>query len=942
MRLVKKVKTNKLGRRIQSFVLTVALMVELMPGNVMTVRAEESSSTKLSVTAFATPEQLMSSDNFALHTDYTGVAQKVYFGTNGGRQQTWYIAGSDAADSIVLLCDPLLPMATGTMFENDDNNKTYSADWSCTYGTDPSEVYPNHYGASDLRGVLQGYTSNDNTEKFSAAEKELMLATKIYTDDVKRKKEDETDYTYYTEDVLYPAYGDTDMKNNHRYITVGTNSADSLNGGLKVSLISAPYNSGEKFWLRAPKYDNRVAALYAIPASFVSSDRVNREFLVVSAFRLNLSSVLFASAATAAIFDTAESGVIAKGSAMTLRLDGSNSGSTIAIGEVLYDADKGLILAKKDASAQAVALVVQGNDGTKDWYYSKTIDGTEWISTTDIGSALSITDISLLDCKIWLETTDATSSSLRYAVMAETGTFIDSVAITDIDTPVGGTALDTSAVSATAGLAKTDLTVAWTKDGEAAGETADYDTTYTAGITLTSAEKAAFVSGATATVNGNAATVTPNTDGTVTVTYDFTTEKRKLVSIAAPAVPENNRFTSEYTAENVLASTELGTTVQVTLEGTTEPVTVDMAVEWSLANDNNAEYDTTSSATNTFKWTVKGDAYDEYDTNDVTLEGTVDIKNACTEHMDEDTDGKCDTCSKYMDNIGARLVGHSLTLDGSVGVNFYMELSSEVRSDSSAYMEFTLPGGKTSTVKVSEAPTEVISGTTYYKFKCQVNATAMTDTITAQIKSTVGNSKVYEYTVKEYADYLFEHKNENTEFAKAAALIEAMVNYGSYAQIYAGYNTEKLAVGDVNNLKSLDDVGISEYYEPSIYETKVQFAGANLSLLSTTTLRMYFQLIDVEANEVQFGYQGQLLEMKQSGDYYYVELVGIPASKLDDEFRIDVLGGSTNFVVTYTPMAYCTSVVHRETTETRTEDLKNLIKALVLYNRAADAYISED
>lgn len=312
------------------------------------------------------------------------------------------------------------------------------------------------------------------------------------------------------------------------------------------------------------------------------------------------------------------------------------------------------------------------------------------------------------------------------------------------------------------------------------------------------------------------------------------------------------------------------------------------------------------------------------------------------DHTDGDEDGKCDTCSKYMDNIGARLVGHSLTLDGSVGVNFYMELSSEVISDSSAYMEFTLPGGKTSTVKVSEAPTEVISGTTYYKFKCQVNATAMTDTITAQIKSTVGNSKVYEYTVKEYADYLFAHKDESTEFAEAAELIEAMVNYGSYAQIYAGYNTENLAVGDAKNLKSLDDVWISRYYEPSPYETKVQFAGANLSLLSTTTLRMYFKITDIDAESVLIGYQGQELEKTQSGDYYYVELVGIPASKLDDEFCIDVGDGSTYFIVTYTPMAYCTSVVHRETTETRTEDLKNLIKALVLYNRAADAYISEN
>ena len=37
---MKKVKINKLGRRILSFVLTVALMVGLMPGNILTVSAE--------------------------------------------------------------------------------------------------------------------------------------------------------------------------------------------------------------------------------------------------------------------------------------------------------------------------------------------------------------------------------------------------------------------------------------------------------------------------------------------------------------------------------------------------------------------------------------------------------------------------------------------------------------------------------------------------------------------------------------------------------------------------------------------------------------------------------------------------------------------------------------------------------------------------------------
>ena len=59
---MKNVKPNNLGGRILSALLTVALVVGLMPGNMPTVKAEEIPSKPLSVTAFATPEQLMSSD----------------------------------------------------------------------------------------------------------------------------------------------------------------------------------------------------------------------------------------------------------------------------------------------------------------------------------------------------------------------------------------------------------------------------------------------------------------------------------------------------------------------------------------------------------------------------------------------------------------------------------------------------------------------------------------------------------------------------------------------------------------------------------------------------------------------------------------------------------------------------------------------------------------
>ena len=58
-------------------------------------------------------------------------------------------------------------------------------------------------------------------------------------------------------------------------------------------------------------------------------------------------------------------------------------------------------------------------------------------------------------------------------------------------------------------------------------------------------------------------------------------------------------------------------------------------------------------------------------------------------------------CIKAYTSDGAKteensenLQGYTLTLDGSIGVNFYMDLSNEFAADD-AYMEFSLPNGDT-------------------------------------------------------------------------------------------------------------------------------------------------------------------------------------------------------------------------------------------------------
>ena len=138
----------------------------------------------------------------------------------------------------------------------------------------------------------------------------------------------------------------------------------------------------------------------AVTRSMVGADGV---VMLVPAFELNLSPVLFASAVKAASSKDAGAGTIADGTAMSLRLDGAGK----AIGTLEYDGVAGRIVARKDENAEgAVSLVVQGKDGDRDWYYSVPAGETTVVTKKQIQDTCSIsTEIEFAKCKIWLETT---------------------------------------------------------------------------------------------------------------------------------------------------------------------------------------------------------------------------------------------------------------------------------------------------------------------------------------------------------------------------------------------------------------------------------------------------------------------------------------------------------------------------------------------------------
>lgn len=584
-----------------AFVLTFAMIAGLVPamsGGANTVQAATGSGTEPSVTAYATKAQLMG-DTFK--PDANGNATttgKLVFGKNSkGNPQEWYILGADSGvsggkDNTIIFAAS--PIETEQKFNSNTNNKTYNYEANTGYGDNSGniEVYPNHYGASELRDTLQGMATN--TSYFTSAEQGLMNATTVTTKDTKNSS-----VTYTTTDKLYALQGDFD---NDQYLRAGTDDSTVL---AKKSY----WRNGDWIWLRSPYGSGGNRALLAIPGHYVDERGVYYVFAVQPASNLNLSSVLFASVATAASFDTVEARTIADGTAMTLRLDGTGKD----IGTATYNTTTGDIKAVKGATSQTVALVVQGNDGTNNWYYSKKITGTDVVNVSDIvAESNTPASIDLSACKIWLEITE---DNVTYAVNATETVVseISSVAITDIATPVSNTALDAEASCVTEGVSSTTPQITWTPSDSTAG----YNTSYTASITLTAATGYEFTDSTTATVSGNNATsITKNTDGTLTVTYDFpATAKDKLISITAP---------QSITVANGTAYSDMNlpATLSIVTEGNTE---TSAPVEWNTTTPANGSYvpSVLTEQTVTLTGTVK--CPDSIDDNGITLTTTITI-----------------------------------------------------------------------------------------------------------------------------------------------------------------------------------------------------------------------------------------------------------------------------------------------------------------------------
>lgn len=377
-----------------SFLLVSAMVLTMFPTFSTSVHAEENQSPTKE--QFSTVEELKNYDT----NDNDGVKNpaKVYFGNNN---QQWWIAGSQSNDSITLFSASSMK-DDGQFESNYMDNKTYDDKWNCTYpDREPAEVFPNHYGASYIRNVT---LKEMEASFFTSSEQALINETTIYTDDTKNNS------VYSTTDKLYLAYGDQE---DDKHITVGKNSANDLNDGLRIDPSYWGKSVLELFWIRSPFVSNDdpndgSSVLTAWPSKnnpAFNGARTSNVEKIRPAFELNSSTILFASAVPSATStgnltsqDTDGDG------AFTLRYDAGKYSKNLGSAVISYDESKVILTDVPNGTY----LVAQNSNGA----YAKQITNETEVSAS--GMNLD----SFANCKIWLETTD-TANRITYAALAE-------------------------------------------------------------------------------------------------------------------------------------------------------------------------------------------------------------------------------------------------------------------------------------------------------------------------------------------------------------------------------------------------------------------------------------------------------------------------------------------------------------------------------------------
>ncbi len=306
------------------------------------------------------------------------------------------------------------------------------------------------------------------------------------------------------------------------------------------------------------------------------------------------------------------------------------------------------------------------------------------------------------------------------------------------------------------------------------------------------------------------------------------------------------------------------------------------------------------------------------------------------------------------------IAGHSITLDGNIGINFYIDPSAAGLNPGesgtiTANFDWTIEGPR---VEVSaQSKTVNVTPQNYtrvgdrIKVTCYVCAAEMS----CKVKATFNlknESQTEEYCVRDYCAELLNPNSEasvnykNThgaeKYGQLTDLVTKMLDYGTKAQGMFEVNTSdpantlvpKYSMQNVTEQMFKDAVNTASGADADNIASKASAFGAkyyatSLFYYKDNKLRHYFI-----KDENGSGFNPSSYDGNQDNYFYYVEVPEIAPAKLDSLQTFTV--GTTSFK--YAALDYARNIVYNSNVS---KTHKDLAKALYWYNQAANVFFGQ-
>ena len=298
----------------------------------------------------------------------------------------------------------------------------------------------------------------------------------------------------------------------------------------------------------------------------------------------------------------------------------------------------------------------------------------------------------------------------------------------------------------------------------------------------------------------------------------------------------------------------------------------------------------------------------------------------------------------------AVVAGHSLSLDGDIGVNFYYNLTDEEAAGQSVDFTWTVNNVE----KQFSDTLDKDSDTGLYKATCPIAVAEMTYDVTATLS--IGEETIVDtYSAVTYADVIltdssFAQKyiaaenitgNNGTErLASLRLLVKTMLYYGARAQVQFDRDKDHLADTGIDytpetvTAEGIGDTGASDMYE-DLEAYGLEYKGSTVVYLSKTSLRHYYKIVDqdkfdlvkdsITFNGVSVGYT------KKEGKIYF-QLENIEAANLDTPYFFTI----GNSAYQYSVIQYVKECLVQPSSVS--VNMQALAAATYLYNSAANQY----